>query len=82
MLIDFMKQDLIEQENDLARVRVLQNIERDPTKIGIYAGQEISLIHSIGNLKVYIASLPGEIESHVSKWETDFRIANAKETAV
>jgi hypothetical protein len=82
MLIDFMKRDLIEQENELSCVRVLQNIETNPTKVGIYAGQEIALIHSISNLKVYIASLPGEIESHVSKWGTDFRIANAKQTAV
>jgi hypothetical protein len=82
MLVDFMKRDLHEQENELARVRILQNIEKDPTKIGIYAGKEIALIHSIGNLKVYIAALPGEIKSHVSKWETDFRIANAKQTAV
>jgi hypothetical protein len=82
MLIDFMRQDLQEQEDNLTRVQTLKAIETNPTKIGIYAGQEVALIHSISNLKVYIASLPGEIESHVSKWETDFRIANAKETAV
>jgi hypothetical protein len=82
VLIDHMRQDLQEQEDDLARVRVLKDIETSPVKIGIYAGQEVALLHSISNLKMYIMSLPGEIESHVSKWETDFRIANANQTAV
>ncbi|WP_028982869.1 hypothetical protein [Sporolactobacillus terrae] len=82
MLIDHMKADLREQQKSLERVQLLKDIEADPTKIGIYVGQEVALMHSISNLKVYIAALPGEIAVHVSKRETDFRIGQAKETAV
>jgi uncharacterized iron-regulated protein len=81
MLIDHMKADLRQHEDNLLRVRLLKSIETDPTKVGIYTGEEVSLLDTITNLKVYIAMLLGEINTHVINHKMEIRIGQVKETA-